>query len=165
MNRTEAGRAAAMAMAGGRVAFGVGMAAAPRMVAVAWVGREGRRSGTQLLTRAVGGRDLALGIGALVALLKRRDARVWIAAQAAADLTDLIATAVAGDDLPPPGRRAIMALAGAATVANVGTLLAAGGDNGASETSQADVTVPAEQTADGLEAVVIGGEGQDDVRR
>lgn len=116
----------AIGMAAGRVAFGLSMALAPRFTAVTWVGREGRTTGTQVLTRATGGRDAALGIGAMVALLRHDDARPWIGAQVAADLTDFVATAVAGDDLPPSGRRGVLALAGVATVAGLGTLLAAG---------------------------------------
>ena len=130
MERDGPVRKMAIAMAAGRVAFGLGLAFAPRLTAVTWVGRDARKTGTQVLTRATGGRDLALGGGALVALLRHQDPRPWIGAQAAADLTDFVATAVAGDDLPPSGRRGVLALAGVATAAGLATLVAAGNGDG-----------------------------------
>src|SRR3954454_15553468 len=100
MERSQLAQKAALAVAGGRVVAGLTMSLAPRLVAGQWIGRDARKAGAQLLTRTTGGRDLALGVGAIGALARGRDARPWIAAQAAADLTDLVATAAAGDDLP-----------------------------------------------------------------
>jgi hypothetical protein len=154
-------------MAGSRAALGLTMVAAPRLSAMTWIGRDGRKAGAQLLARATGGRDAALGAAAVAALLRGEDARLWIGAQVAADVTDFVGTAIARDDLPRSGRLGVLGLAGAATLAGVGTLLLLsnrGGRASAADGSQPDVTVPAAQTADGMEAVVIGGEGQDDAR-
>ena len=139
-------------MAAGRTLFGLGMAIAPRPVAMAWVGR-----------------DVAMGAGATTQLLWRADARPWIAAELVADATDFAATVIAGDDIPAPGRRAALAMAGGATVVNLVTLLAIGdGSGGSSKHAEAstahyagEVTVPSEQTADGMGSVVIGGESTD----
>jgi hypothetical protein len=89
-----------------RVSFGAGLMLAPRLYARTWVG--GRAAGedsTQLLARALGARDLALGAGGLLAL---RDgdverARRWFAAQGVTDAVDLVAT-VAARDVPLPAR-------------------------------------------------------------
>jgi hypothetical protein len=122
MEPVRLARSGALVIAGGRVVAGLAMSFAPRLVAGQWIGRDARRAGPQLLIRTTGGRDLALGAGALGALATGRGARPWIAAQAAADLTDLVATALAGDDLPAAGRRAVIGLAGGAAVLGLATL-------------------------------------------
>src|ERR671915_186208 len=67
----------------GRFLFGVAFIAKPELMERAWIGKQARLPGAQLLARAVGARDLALGLGGLQAL--RRDdgsARPWLAAAA-----------------------------------------------------------------------------------
>jgi hypothetical protein len=66
---------------------------------------------TQVLTRALGARDLVLGVGALRAL-GRGDARRWFAAHAVADTTDLVATLVARDRLSSKNFAFATAMAG-----------------------------------------------------
>lgn len=85
----------------GRVAFGAGLSVAPGVVAGAWVGAPADTPGGQVLSIAMGGRDVAIGLGAFRALGRRRGAASWIRAGMLADTADLIATVRAGDELPP----------------------------------------------------------------
>ena len=117
-------------MAGGRALLGLAMTVAPEPFATGWIGRQGRRSGAQLLTRTTGGRDAALGAAAVLALARGRDARALVAAQVVADATDLVGTLRIRDDLPPLGSRGVAALAGSATVMGLGVLAAMGGAEG-----------------------------------
>ena len=67
-----------------------------------------------VLTRAVGARDLALGLGALGELRRGRGgaSRRWFAGQALSDATDLVSTLLARRDLP--GDRVLLTVAVAA---------------------------------------------------
>ncbi len=84
-------RRGAAAVAVSRVGVGVVALAAPALVSRSWVGGAGGLSG-RVLGRALGGRDLALGLGALAALRLQRlqaasgRAVVWEAALSAAPL-------------------------------------------------------------------------------
>jgi len=104
--------------------MGAAMVAAPRPFALALAGRDGRRTGLQLLARATGGRDVALGTAAVVGLARGGDPRLWTAAQLGADMTDLLATAATGNDLPQKGRRAVIAMAASASAVLAGALVA-----------------------------------------
>jgi hypothetical protein len=85
-------RRGATAVAVSRVGVGVVAFAAPALVSRSWVGGAGGGPSGRVLGRALGGRDLALGLGALAALrLHRlqaapRRAMVWDAALSAAPL-------------------------------------------------------------------------------
>jgi hypothetical protein len=142
------------------------MVAAPRPFALWLAGRDGRRTGMQLLARSTGGRDAALGTAAVVALVRGGDPRLWTAAQLGADMTDLVSTAAVKNELPRNGRRVMIGMAGAASAVLAAALV--GLRDGSSSNGQAgassDQTVPRSQTADGMESVVIAGESQDDPR-
>ncbi|MHA6803555.1 hypothetical protein [Salinifilum ghardaiensis] len=112
-------RWAAAALSAGRVALGCTALVRPELPAAVWVGRSSAATApVQVLGRALGGRDLALGIGTLHAL--RRDgtseAAVWLAASAVADVADVAATAAGGPGLPRWGRWAVTGLAGGAVL-------------------------------------------------
>jgi hypothetical protein len=82
-------RRGATAVAVSRVGVGVVAFAAPALVARSWVGGAGGGPSGRVLGRALGGRDLALGLGALAALRLQaasRRAIVWDAALSAAPL-------------------------------------------------------------------------------
>jgi hypothetical protein len=97
----------------GRFLFGVAFIAEPKLMERAWIGKQARLPGAQLLTRAVGARDLTLGLGGLEAL-KRNDgsARPWLAAGAVCDVVDFGATWTAGRGIPRQGRTGVLAIAG-----------------------------------------------------
>jgi hypothetical protein len=110
-------RIAACALALNRVAFGLGYLAAPERTASSWIGRKGRSRQTTVLTRALGARDLMLGVCALNAMARRdaAEAKRWFAAHAVADLADFAATQAARDKLPESGYRFGSAMAAAST--------------------------------------------------
>jgi hypothetical protein len=104
-------------LAANRVLFGLGYLIAPEQVGSGWIGRQASKAQTSVFTRALGARDLALGLGALMALASDgRSAQPWFAAHAVADGTDLVATILARDELPTRGFRFATAMAGASTV-------------------------------------------------
>jgi hypothetical protein len=81
----------------GRLLFGVAFIAEPNLMERAWIGKQARLPGAKLLTRAVGARDLALGLGGLQALTRNDgSARPWLVAAAVCDALDFGATWTAG---------------------------------------------------------------------
>jgi hypothetical protein len=112
-------RTAALGLAASRVAYGAGMVLAPTHAARMWVGRRARDPRAQVLARALGARDLVLGLGSLLALRggDRMAARPWFAAQVATDSVDLLAT-LGARALPAPARAfTVAAAAGSLAVA------------------------------------------------
>jgi hypothetical protein len=111
-------RPVAQLIAWGRVGLGVSAIVAPTLVARPWIGPDAASSGGRTLARTMGGRDLALGIGALRALgLSDQEARPWVALGGMADAVDALATVVAFGSLPRHSRWGILALTvGAAVV-------------------------------------------------
>ncbi len=105
-------------IAWGRIAIGCTALAAPVVVARPWIGDGADINSARLLARAMGGRDLALGIGALRALsVSDSEARPWVALGGVADAVDLLATLAAFGQLPRRSRWGIVAItAGAAAV-------------------------------------------------
>src|SRR5215212_3785705 len=105
------------AMAGlislGRFGFGLAFIARPRLLEGAWIGRQARLPGAQVLGRAVGARDLALGLGGLQAVARDDGSvRPWLAAAAVCDTVDFGATYAAGRRIPRQGRNGVLAIAG-----------------------------------------------------
>ena len=97
----------------GRFLFGVAFIAKPTLMDRAWIGKQARVPGAQLLARAVGARDLVLGLGGLQAL-PRADgsARPWLAAGGICDAVDFGATWAAGRRIPRRARNGVLAIAG-----------------------------------------------------
>jgi hypothetical protein len=115
-------RNAALAIAVGRVGIGAALLLNPVVINRGWVGEDAARPGARVLGRAVGARDLVLGVGAVLALRGSFPARPWLVAGALADLGDLGATLGERRALPPTGRLGVGALAGGAAL--VGAWLA-----------------------------------------
>ncbi len=117
MDRTAA-RNTAQLIAWGRVGIGITAIAAPAMMARPWIGGPAGDPGARLLARTMGGRDLALGLGALRALAVSDDeARSWVALGGVADMVDALATVLAFSHLPRRRRWGILAVTvGAALV-------------------------------------------------
>src|SRR5215212_12178218 len=101
----------------GRLLFGVAFIAEPNLMERAWIGKQARLPGAQLLTRAVGARDLALGLGGLQAL-SRDDgsARPWLAAAGVCDAVDFGATWAAGRSIPRQARSGVLVIAGVSSL-------------------------------------------------
>jgi hypothetical protein len=124
-------RYAATAVAAGRVALGVAALTWPSVPARPWVGASADELGAQVFGRALGARDLALGLGALAALRKAPPpgagagtAAAWFAAGALSDALDVAITAAAWPRLPRTTRWLIAASAGGAAVAGAAGTLA-----------------------------------------
>jgi hypothetical protein len=103
----------AIAQARGRMAFGVAFLLPPGLAARGWVGGDAERPGAKVLTRALGARDLALGLGVVIAIDRGAPVRGWLEGSALSDCVDFLATLIGGGALPPAGRRGVLALASA----------------------------------------------------
>jgi hypothetical protein len=134
-------RRGATAVAAARVAIGVLALARPDVPSRPWVGvGTGAGDGTaglvaRVFGRALGGRDLALGLGALVALNQpggENAAAVWVASGALCDALDAATTLAAWRELPRVTRWFVLSsaagasLAGAAGAAAIRTSKTAG---------------------------------------
>jgi hypothetical protein len=85
---------------------------APALAARAWIGVDGARGAVKPLTQGFGARDLALGLGVVIALDRGAPVRGWLEASALADAGDLAGTLLAGGSIPASARKAVAALAG-----------------------------------------------------
>jgi hypothetical protein len=96
-----------------RVAYALGLLAAPARVARPWLGADSGRPAAEVALRGLGMRDLALAAGAAAAAATGGPARWWLAACAAGDAADLAATLSAdGERLPPRAKAGTLAAAG-----------------------------------------------------
>ena len=83
----------------GRVLVGAGLTLAPgARRGRPGSGRDSRRPATQVAIRALGARDLAIGLGTAYTAGQGYGARPWVLAGILADATDLAATLRARDD-------------------------------------------------------------------
>jgi hypothetical protein len=119
-------RDGARAVAAGRVALGLTALAWPAVPARPWVGAASQNVAAQVFGRALGARDLALGLGALAALQgeDRGSAGMWVAAGALSDALDVVASVASWRDLPRLTRWLVVASAGGAAVAGAAGALA-----------------------------------------
>ena len=110
-------RRLALGLAGLRAALGVTAVAAPALAGKPWIGDDAGRPGTRVFGRSMGGRDLALGLGALLAARHGAPVRGWVEAGALADVTDAGGTLLAYGTLPRRTRPLILAVTLGAVVA------------------------------------------------
>lgn len=109
----------ALSLARSRIAFGAAAVLAPRLAArVMGAGRTPTGT-TVLLARMVGGRDVALGLGTVIAVDRGKPVRGWLEGSALADSVDCVACLLARSELPPNVVRATVSLAGAAAIAGI----------------------------------------------
>ena len=102
----------AIAQARGRIAFGLGFLLLPGLTGRMWIGRDAERAGTKLFIRAMGARDLAIGLGVVIALDRGAPVRGWLEASTLADLADFAATLIAREEIPPAAVPQALAIAG-----------------------------------------------------
>ena len=124
-------RRGATAVAAGRVAIGATALAWPLVPARPWVGANADNVAAQVFGRALGARDLALGLGALAALqapsssgAEAGSARAWVAAGALSDALDVVASVLSWRELPRFTRWLVAASAGGAALAGLAGVLA-----------------------------------------
>jgi hypothetical protein len=121
-------RRGATAVAAGRVALGLTALAWPSVPARPWTGAGNDDLTARVFGRALGARDLALGLGALAALRDQaaspQSARSWVAAGALSDALDVAASLAAWRELPRVTRWLVVASAGGAALAGAAGALA-----------------------------------------
>ena len=101
----------------GRLVFGTVFISHPKVMEDGWIGRQARLPGAQVLARAVGARDLALGLGGIQAAVRNDgSARQWMTAAAVCDAVDFGATLAAGRGIPRKPRTSVLGIASAAAV-------------------------------------------------
>jgi len=96
----------------GRALLGAAFAVAPARTGSSWIGNPAEDQRVEVLTRAVGARDFALGVGTARAIAEDEGASAWLLASAAADSVDLTATLLARDELPDRSVAITIGLAG-----------------------------------------------------
>ena len=99
-----------------RTAFGVVALWRPELMANPWAG-ETDTAHNRLLGRALGARDLALGLGGLAAAGDSHQLRRWVVAGGLADAGDFAATVTNFPHLPRRGAAGVAALTAGAVVA------------------------------------------------
>jgi hypothetical protein len=129
-------RLGATAVAAGRVALGVTALAWPSVPARPWVGAAADGPAGRVFGRALGGRDVALGLGALTALAgaaaEPGSASAWVAAGALSDAFDVAASLASWRELPRVTRWLVAASAGGAALVGAAGAVAIGRDGRAS---------------------------------
>jgi hypothetical protein len=127
----------ARAVAAARAVLGLTALAWPSVPARPWVGAAADDLAARVFGRALGARDIALGLGALTAMqhpaADRGPACAWVAAGALSDALDVIVSLSSWRELPQKGRWLVIASAsGAALTGAAGALAVRPGRNGAS---------------------------------
>jgi uncharacterized protein YjeT (DUF2065 family) len=106
----------ARALGVGRSVFGLVLLLSPRL-ADRWIGEATQMSGAQVVIRALGARDIALGVGTVLQARSRPQLRRWLVASSACDAVDFAVTLAAPRT---PGRAFVLALASGAAVCGLG---------------------------------------------
>lgn len=103
----------------GRVLFGALMIVLPRFFGRRWIGSAADASGTRVVIRGFGARDIALGMATLDALDEGRPVNQLIQLGVLCDAVDTGAVLVAGRDVPLAKRLFTLVIAGAATAIGI----------------------------------------------
>jgi hypothetical protein len=104
-----------------RLVTGASFAVAPQIARRGWLGATSP-SGTDVVSlRAMGARDVAVSLGALVALRRGGDARPWLLAAAFAEAADSLA--VLAITPPLPARKRAIAAGGPALLAATAVII------------------------------------------
>lgn len=83
-----------------RIGLGAGFLVAPGLSLRSWLGRGVDTPTARVAIRMVGGRDVALGVGTLLALRHGAPVRGWLEAGALSDSTDFVASLLGARHLP-----------------------------------------------------------------
>ena len=120
-------RRGAVTVAAGRVALGLTALAWPSVPARPWVGAAADDLAARVFGRALGARDVALGLGALAALqgpaAESGSACAWVAAGALSDALDVAASLASWRELPRVTRWLVAASAGGAALTGAAAAL------------------------------------------
>jgi hypothetical protein len=112
----------AMSFARSRIAIGIALVAAPGPAVRAIAADPKTGALAPALGRMLGGRDIALGLGTVVALDHGAPVRGWLEGAALADTVDCVASVIAREQMTPRAFRVTVGLTAASIV--LGVLLA-----------------------------------------
>ena len=105
-----------------RLVIGAGFVLMPRRLGRWWTGEEDISTTSRMALRSLGGRDVALAVGTLIALENNGNVRGWLEAGALADASDAVSTITNWGDLP--SLRRLLGLASSVSAVAVGLNLA-----------------------------------------
>ncbi len=94
----------------GRQLVGAVFVLAPGLAGRGWIGSDAGRRPVKVLARAFGARDLAIGLGLVIALDRGAPVRGWIESGVLSDALDTAASLLAGRSIPPAIRWPCVAL-------------------------------------------------------
>lgn len=106
----------AMMLARGRIAIGVAAVAAPGLATRVMGSRRASTGIAPAFARMLGGRDIALGLGTVIALDRGKPVRGWLEGAALADAVDCVASVLARKDMSPRAFRATAGLGAASSL-------------------------------------------------
>ena len=108
--------ALAMSVARGRIAIGLAAVVSPRLATRVMSRRRAPAGVAPLFARMLGARDVALGLGTVIALDRGAPVRGWLEGSALADAADCVAALLARDEMSPMAYRATAGLGGASAL-------------------------------------------------
>jgi hypothetical protein len=100
-----------------RIGVGAAFVLLPALAGRMWIGSDAARRPVKVLARAFGARDLAIGLGVVIALDRGTPVRGWIEAGALSDAIDTCASLLAGGSIHPAIRWPAIAVGAGSTVA------------------------------------------------
>ncbi len=108
-----------------RIAYGAGLMLTPDSLTKRWLGEGGRQPAAHVALRGLGAREVVLHAGGLLAALRGKPIRPWIAASIAGDIVDILATTASREGLPEKAAPATLAVAGASALLSAAVGVAA----------------------------------------
>ena len=105
-------RTATLTLLGLRVAYGAGLIVAPKRLAQRWLGDSAGAPPTQVPLRGMGAREIVVHGAAIAAVLNEVPVRPFLAASAAGDVADILATLAGRRGLPDGAAQATLVVAG-----------------------------------------------------
>ena len=109
----------ALSLARLRIAIGVAAVAAPRLAARIMGGKRAAEGIAPLFARMLGARDIALGLGTVIALDRGKPVRGWLEGAALSDSVDCVACLLAREQMSPGVAGAAGGLGGVAAAAGI----------------------------------------------
>jgi hypothetical protein len=100
-----------------RIGVGAAFVLFPTLAGRMWIGSDAARRPVKVLARAFGARDLAIGLGVVIALDRGAPVRGWIEAGALSDAIDTCASLLAGGSIHPAIRWPAIAIGAGSTAA------------------------------------------------
>jgi hypothetical protein len=98
-----------------RIAVGAAFVLFPGLAGRMWIGSDAARRPVKVLARAFGARDLAIGLGIVIALDRGAPVRGWIEAGVLSDGIDTAASLLAGGSIPAAIRWPAIAVGASST--------------------------------------------------